>query len=223
MPLSSSRTARTVHEATCVKVNCERTHLVPQFARSNLRSRTGAALSGRSSPVEQLFAAPVRLTGKVSIAVSVCRTHCGTLKSAPYSCCDTCTSPNAAPPRLPLSLCSFVVKSLDLVPSSLLRILEVECLGFISAATCSSFILSSSELPRDLAMSLKITTGMGQPVPPAPRHSVTVHMGDWAAAECFADGLATESAQLKNGYPRLRPHNDIVQVRDLKVPFLNLA
>lgn len=129
MPLSSSRTARTVHEATCVKVNCERTHLVPQFARSNLRSRTGAALSGRSSPVEQLFAAPVRLTGKVSIAVSVCRTHCGTLKSAPYSCCDTCTSPNAAPPRLPLSLCSFVVKSLDLVPSSLLRILEVECLA----------------------------------------------------------------------------------------------
>ncbi|RYP04185.1 hypothetical protein DL764_004619 [Monosporascus ibericus] len=61
-------------------------------------------------------------------------------------------------------------------------------------------------------MSKKITTSFGEAVPPAPRHAVTVHMGEeWENVEKFANDSASVVAKFKNTYPRARPHRDIAQ------------
>ena len=62
-------------------------------------------------------------------------------------------------------------------------------------------------------MSAKITTAFGEAVPPAPRHSVTVHMGGWDMAEKYGDKSSSVIAHFKNAYPRMKPHRDIAQVR----------
>lgn len=61
-------------------------------------------------------------------------------------------------------------------------------------------------------MSVKITTPFGHAVPPAPRHSVTVHMPTWQAIQTFIANPVKVIASLKNVYPRMKPHQDIVEV-----------
>ena len=61
-------------------------------------------------------------------------------------------------------------------------------------------------------MSAKITTPFGHPVPPAPRHSVTVHMGPWENAEKYGADSRSVIASFKNAYPRMKPHKDIASV-----------
>ncbi|CAG9989462.1 unnamed protein product [Clonostachys byssicola] len=58
-------------------------------------------------------------------------------------------------------------------------------------------------------MSSKITTPFGEAVPPAPRHSVTVHMGGWDTVEKYGTDSSAVIAHFKNAYPRMRPHRDI--------------
>ncbi|KAJ4216123.1 hypothetical protein NW757_014676 [Fusarium falciforme] len=61
-------------------------------------------------------------------------------------------------------------------------------------------------------MPAKITTPFGEAVPPAPRHSVTVHMGGWDTVEKYGSDSSTVIPHFKNAYPRMKPHRDIVQV-----------
>ena len=61
-------------------------------------------------------------------------------------------------------------------------------------------------------MSAKITTPFGYPVPPAPRHSVTVHMGPWENAQKYGADSRSVIASFKNAYPRMKPHRDIASV-----------
>ncbi|OAX84021.1 hypothetical protein ACJ72_01618 [Emergomyces africanus] len=58
-------------------------------------------------------------------------------------------------------------------------------------------------------MSAKITTRFGEAVPPAPRHSVTVHMPGWDNIEKFGDNPPSVIETFKNSYPRMKPHQDI--------------
>ncbi|RFU24206.1 hypothetical protein B7463_g12135, partial [Scytalidium lignicola] len=59
-------------------------------------------------------------------------------------------------------------------------------------------------------MSAKITTKFGHAVPPAPRHSVTVHMPGWQNVEKFAADSRSVITTFNNAYPRMKPHKDIV-------------
>jgi len=61
-------------------------------------------------------------------------------------------------------------------------------------------------------MSAKITTPFGHAVPPAPRHSVTVHIPTWEAIQTFVANPPRFIASLKNVYPRMKPHKDIAEV-----------
>lgn len=62
-------------------------------------------------------------------------------------------------------------------------------------------------------MSAKITTPFGEAVPPAPRHSVTVHMGGgWDTVEKYGTNSSSVISLFKNAYPRMKPHRDIAQV-----------
>ncbi|KAJ4176278.1 hypothetical protein NW767_015410 [Fusarium falciforme] len=61
-------------------------------------------------------------------------------------------------------------------------------------------------------MPAKITTPFGEAVPPAPRHSVTVHMGGWDTVEKYGSDSSTVIPHFKNAYPRMKPHRDIVQL-----------
>ncbi|KAI0451114.1 PLP-dependent transferase [Xylaria acuta] len=61
-------------------------------------------------------------------------------------------------------------------------------------------------------MSSRITTGLGQAVPPANRHSVTVHMPTWADVERYGQDSAALAATFQNVYPRMRPHDDIANL-----------
>jgi cystathionine gamma-synthase len=61
-------------------------------------------------------------------------------------------------------------------------------------------------------MSAKITTQFGHAVPPAPRHSVTVHMPTWQNVERYGADSASVIATFKNAYPRMKPHKDIADV-----------
>ncbi|PTB42611.1 hypothetical protein M441DRAFT_79276 [Trichoderma asperellum CBS 433.97] len=61
-------------------------------------------------------------------------------------------------------------------------------------------------------MSAKIQTQFGEPVPPASRHSVTVHMGGWDNVERYGNNSSSVIAQFKNVYPRMRPHPYIVEL-----------
>lgn len=61
-------------------------------------------------------------------------------------------------------------------------------------------------------MSTKILTELGHAVPPAPRHSVTVHMGKWDTAEKYVADSASVIATFQNAYPRMKPHRDIANV-----------
>lgn len=62
-------------------------------------------------------------------------------------------------------------------------------------------------------MSAPITTAFGEAVPPAPRHSVTVHMGRWDTVEKYGVNSSAVIPHFKNAYPRMKPHRDIVKVR----------
>ena len=62
-------------------------------------------------------------------------------------------------------------------------------------------------------MSAPITTMFGEAVPPAPRHSVTVHMGSWDTVEKYGADSSAVIPHFKNAYPRMKPHRDIVEVR----------
>ena len=50
-------------------------------------------------------------------------------------------------------------------------------------------------------MSTKITTRLGVPVPPAPRHSVTTHIPTWKDVESSADNSAAAVATYQIEYP----------------------
>ena len=68
-------------------------------------------------------------------------------------------------------------------------------------------------------MSAKIATQFGEAVPPAPRHSVTVHMGrDWDTAERYGADSASVILNFKNAYPRMKPHRDIAMVSSTPKP-----
>ncbi|KAI1130569.1 PLP-dependent transferase [Nemania abortiva] len=58
-------------------------------------------------------------------------------------------------------------------------------------------------------MSPRITLGFGEAVPPANRHSVTVHMPTWADVENYGEDSAALIPNFKNVYPRMRPNDDI--------------
>ena len=62
-------------------------------------------------------------------------------------------------------------------------------------------------------MSAKITTQYGHSIPPAPRHSVTVHIGGWDTIEKFGTDPRAVIASWKTGYPRIKLHQDIGSVR----------
>lgn len=62
------------------------------------------------------------------------------------------------------------------------------------------------------SMSARITTPFGEAVPPAPRHSVTVHMGSWDTVKEYGADSSKVVPRFKNAYPRMRPHRDIAQV-----------
>ncbi|KAI1477592.1 PLP-dependent transferase [Daldinia eschscholtzii] len=68
-------------------------------------------------------------------------------------------------------------------------------------------------------MSRKITTRPGYAVPPAPRHSVTVHLPTWENVEKYGSDSSTFIANFHNAYPRMKPHRDIA---DLSVAVLKL-
>jgi cystathionine gamma-synthase len=61
-------------------------------------------------------------------------------------------------------------------------------------------------------MSAKITTQFGHAVPPAPRHSVTVHMPTWQNVERRGANSASVIATFKTAYARMKPHSDIADV-----------
>jgi len=61
-------------------------------------------------------------------------------------------------------------------------------------------------------MPSKITTEFGHAVPPAPRHSVTVHMPGWENVEKYGSNSAAVIAGFQNAYPRMKPHKDIADV-----------
>ncbi|KAI5859406.1 pyridoxal phosphate-dependent transferase [Durotheca rogersii] len=61
-------------------------------------------------------------------------------------------------------------------------------------------------------MSGSITTPFGHAVPPAPRHSVTVHMPGWETVEKFASDPASVIGTFQNVYPRMKPHQDIADL-----------
>ncbi|KAL1869126.1 hypothetical protein Daus18300_005662 [Diaporthe australafricana] len=63
-------------------------------------------------------------------------------------------------------------------------------------------------------MSAKITTAFGEAVPPAPRHSVTAHMGGWETVERYGANSSSVIACFNNAYPRMRPHWDIAQLSE---------
>ncbi|PVH75697.1 PLP-dependent transferase [Cadophora sp. DSE1049] len=69
-------------------------------------------------------------------------------------------------------------------------------------------------------MSTKVATQVGHPVPPAPRHSVTVHMPTWKDVENFAEDPAAAVATYKNTYPRMAPHRDIGELSEAVLQLL---
>ncbi|KOS20669.1 putative cystathionine gamma-synthase [Escovopsis weberi] len=64
-------------------------------------------------------------------------------------------------------------------------------------------------------MAALITTEPGEPVPPAPRHSVTFYFGrELERIEKFGADPGPVVARLKTAYPRMKPHRDIQQLAD---------
>ncbi|RYP61576.1 hypothetical protein DL769_007641 [Monosporascus sp. CRB-8-3] len=61
-------------------------------------------------------------------------------------------------------------------------------------------------------MSAKITTPPGHAVPPAPRHSVTVHLPTWENVEKYGADSSVVIATFHNAYPRMKPHRDITDL-----------
>ena len=73
-------------------------------------------------------------------------------------------------------------------------------------------------------MTPKIQTAHGYALPPAPRHSITVHCPGWEIATKIRDihlhpGLLNEMHSM---YPRIKIHQDIQEVSSF-VPPLNLG
>ena len=61
-------------------------------------------------------------------------------------------------------------------------------------------------------MSAKIQTPQGHAIPPAPRHSITVHLPGWASMLRFMDRDMELLSTLKSMYPRMMIHRDIKEV-----------
>ncbi|KAI1742720.1 PLP-dependent transferase [Xylaria scruposa] len=61
-------------------------------------------------------------------------------------------------------------------------------------------------------MSPQITLALGQAVPPATRHSITVHMPTWADVERYGEDSTTFIANFQNVYPRMRPNDEIARL-----------
>ena len=61
-------------------------------------------------------------------------------------------------------------------------------------------------------MSVEIRTPFGTALPPAPRHAVTVHLPEWQTVIRFKDRDPELLARMKNMYPRIVLHKDIVEV-----------
>ncbi|OCK82085.1 cystathionine gamma-synthase, converts cysteine into cystathionine, partial [Lepidopterella palustris CBS 459.81] len=58
-------------------------------------------------------------------------------------------------------------------------------------------------------MSAKIETPSGHAIPPAPRHSITVHLPKWSSVLRFVERDPTLMATFKSMYPRMMIHRDI--------------
>ncbi|KAK5939891.1 hypothetical protein PMZ80_008273 [Knufia obscura] len=71
-------------------------------------------------------------------------------------------------------------------------------------------------------MSVKISTPFGQAVPPASRHSVTVHMPGWANVERYGQDSRAVIATFDSAYPRMKPHKDIARLADALIHHLGL-
>lgn len=61
-------------------------------------------------------------------------------------------------------------------------------------------------------MATKITTQLGQAVPPAPQHSITIHMPTWENVERFGANLACVVVNFQIAYPRIKPQRDVADV-----------
>jgi cystathionine gamma-synthase len=61
----------------------------------------------------------------------------------------------------------------------------------------------------------KIQTASGYAIPPAPRHSITVHFPGWENATKIRDRHLhpTLLREFKSMYPRVKIHTDITAVR----------
>jgi cystathionine gamma-synthase len=69
-------------------------------------------------------------------------------------------------------------------------------------------------------MTPKIQTAKGYGIPPAPRHSITVHWPGWEAGTRMRDikknpGILQEMHSM---YPRVKIHQDVVEVRSPPAP-----
>lgn len=51
-------------------------------------------------------------------------------------------------------------------------------------------------------MATLITTNLGEPLPPYPRHAITVHLPKWQSISRFADRDPELMKSLKSMYPR---------------------
>lgn len=61
-------------------------------------------------------------------------------------------------------------------------------------------------------MAAKITTPLGHAIPPAPHHSVTVHIPGWQNAERYGSDPDSMIDTFDNAYPRMKAHKDIESV-----------
>ena len=64
-----------------------------------------------------------------------------------------------------------------------------------------------------IKMSTRIETISGHAIPPAPRHSITIHLPGWQNLLRFADRDQELIATFKSMYPRMMVHRDIKEVR----------
>ncbi|KAI1361176.1 PLP-dependent transferase [Xylaria arbuscula] len=69
----------------------------------------------------------------------------------------------------------------------------------------------------------QITLGLGQAVPPANRHSITVLMPTWADVERYGDDSTSLIAGFQNVYPRMRPNDDIARLASATLDYIKAA
>jgi cystathionine gamma-synthase len=61
-------------------------------------------------------------------------------------------------------------------------------------------------------MAAEIQTEWFGPLPPAPRHAITLHMPLWSNLLKFMDKDPELFAKFKSMYPRIIPHKDVKEV-----------